>query len=169
VTAEATEAHLNCDDGRSAAGLRGNHSVRGTGRLWVVVGILAGAVPSMPCLIPALPGVSPDERAGRRPRNRVVRGGVEPPTFRFSGVPSPLGPRSHNHRDNPAHRHRCWSMGLQRHHSHCAAVCRVVPFRLWASRGEPSGSKDLWGFCGVPRRGWGTAIVPRADVIGAIA
>ena len=27
-------------------------------------------------------------------------------------------------------------------------MCRVVPFRLWASGGEPSGSKDLWGFCG---------------------
>ena len=39
-------------------------------------------------------------------------------------------------------------MGLHRHHSDGAAVCRVVPFRLWASRGEPSGSKGLWGFCG---------------------
>jgi hypothetical protein len=43
---------------------------------------------------------------------RVVRGGVEPPTFRFSGVPSPLRPGSRRHRDNPAHGHRCWSMGL---------------------------------------------------------
>jgi predicted RNase H-like HicB family nuclease len=82
------------------------------------------------------------------PRNRVVRGGVEPPTFRFSGVPSSLGPRSRRHRASPAHRHSCWSMGLHRHHSDRAAVCRVVPFRLWASGGEPSGSKDLWGFCG---------------------
>ena len=78
----------------------------------------------------------------------VVRGGVEPPTFRFSGVPSPLGPRSRRHRASPAHRHSCWSMGLHRHHSDRAAVCRVVPVRLWASGGEPSGSKDLWGFCG---------------------
>ena len=71
----------------------------------------------------------------------VVRGGVEPPTFRFSGVPSPLGPRSHKHRDNPAHRHRCWSMGLHRHHNDRAAVCHVVPFRLWASGGEPPGAR----------------------------
>ena len=39
-------------------------------------------------------------------------------------------------------------MGLYRHHSDCAAVYHVVPFRLWASGGEPPGSKDLWGFCG---------------------
>jgi hypothetical protein len=41
VTAEAIKAHLNCDDDRSTAGLRSNHSVRSTGRLWVVVGTLA--------------------------------------------------------------------------------------------------------------------------------
>jgi hypothetical protein len=39
-------------------------------------------------------------------------------------------------------------MGAHRHRSDCAAVCRVIPFCLWASSGEPSGSKDLWGFCG---------------------
>ena len=41
MTAEAIKAHLNCDYGRRAAGLSGNHSVRSTGRLWVVVGTLA--------------------------------------------------------------------------------------------------------------------------------
>ena len=41
MTAEAIKAHLNCDDGRRAAGLSGNHSVRSTGRLWVVVETLA--------------------------------------------------------------------------------------------------------------------------------
>jgi hypothetical protein len=52
---------------------------------------------------------------------------------------------------SPAHRHKGWSTGCYHHHSHCAAVCRVVPFRLWASRGEPSESKGLWGFCGARR------------------
>jgi hypothetical protein len=96
-------------------------------------------------------------------REEVVKGGVEPPTFRFSGVPSPLGPRSRRHRASPAHRHRCWSMGLHRPHSDRAAVCRVVPFRLWASGGEPSGSKDLWGFCGARQVTDGTAPAPGAE------
>ena len=39
-------------------------------------------------------------------------------------------------------------MDLRGHLSDRAAVCHIVPFRLWASRGEHSGSKDLWGFCG---------------------
>jgi hypothetical protein len=39
-------------------------------------------------------------------------------------------------------------MGLHRHHSDRAALCHVVPFRLWASGGEPPGSKHLWDFCG---------------------
>ena len=41
VTAEAIKAHVNCDGDRSTAGLRSNHSVHSTGRLWVVVGTLA--------------------------------------------------------------------------------------------------------------------------------
>jgi hypothetical protein len=45
-------------------------------------------------------------------------------------------------------------MDLQGHLSDRAAVCHVVPFRLWASSGEPSGSKDLWASCGA-RRGTG--------------
>jgi hypothetical protein len=46
-------------------------------------------------------------------------------------------------------------MDLQGHLSDRAAVCHVVPFRLWASGGEPSGSKDLWGSCGAWRgTGW---------------
>ena len=42
-------------------------------------------------------------------------------------------------------------MDLQDHLIDRAAVCHVVPFRLWASGGEPSGSEGLWGFCGARR------------------
>ena len=55
-------------------------------------------------------------------------------------------------------------MDLHRHHNNRAAVCHVVPFRLWASRGEPSGSKDLWGFCGPGEARLGTAVAPVRDL-----
>ena len=34
------------------------------------------------------------------------------------------------------------------HHSDRAAKYRIVPFRLWASCGEPRPAADLWGNCG---------------------
>lgn len=51
----------------------------------------------------------------------------------------------------PAHRHKGWSVGLRRHPSYCAAVCHQVPFRLWASSGEPFGGRTCGAFVGPPR------------------
>jgi hypothetical protein len=103
----------------------------------------------------------------------VVRGGVEPPTFRFSEVPSPLRPGSRRHRDNPAHWHRCWSMGLHRHHNNRAAVCHVVPFRLWASGGKPSEAGTCGSSVGLGKARTGTAVAPgraaRASIVHRLA
>ena len=55
--------------------------------------------------------------------------------------------RSRSFRASPVHRQRCWSVGLHRHDSDRAAVCRVIPFRLRGSvvtAPEPG----FVGFCG---------------------
>ena len=90
----------------------------------------------------------------------VVRGGVEPPTFRFSGVLSPLGPGSRSYHASPAHRHTCWSVGFHDHDSVRAAVYHVVPFCSWVSRVGPDRGADLCCSCGPrgkPGRPPGTA------------
>ena len=44
-----------------------------------------------------------------------------------------------------------------------AAVCRVVPFRLWGSGGEPSGSKACGASVGLGKARTGTALAPGAE------
>src|SRR5258708_22850493 len=79
----------------------------------------------------------------------VVRGGVEAPTFRFSGVLSPLRPRTSNTYASPAHRRWGWSMGLYGHGTNRAAVCRVVPFGPWASCGGAPRTRTCGLFVGL--------------------
>ena len=52
-------------------------------------------------------------------------------------------------------------MGLHDHHSDRAAVCRVVPFRLWASRGDPP-KQGLVGASWAGKARTGTALAPGA-------
>ena len=58
-------------------------------------------------------------------------------------------------------------MGLQGHHGDRAAVCHVVPFRLWACGGEPSGSRTCGAPVGLGEVRTGTAVVPGAEILGS--
>jgi hypothetical protein len=78
----------------------------------------------------------------------VVRGGVEPPTFRFSEGLLPLEPYGTANRASPSRLHNGWS-GLT---NLFEQRCRRVPGNavssvdiLW---GSPPENPDLWGFCG---------------------
>jgi hypothetical protein len=94
---------------------------------------------------------------------RVVRGGLEPPTFRFSGA---LSPRDHSSESfqKPSSPHYRWSAGV------LAIIATMPPSThssvssvgfLWGLRP----AADLWGNCG-PRGSTGRG-AGRLDVIGS--
>ena len=58
----------------------------------------------------------------------VVRGRVELPTFRFSGVLSRSAAPSPRQIIDPVHPYCCWQLDLRDYFSRCAATCRKVPF-----------------------------------------
>ena len=81
-------------------------------------------------------------------QGKVVRGGVEPPTFRFSGVLS-LCDHDRVTITRPSSPAYGLVSGIRHDHSCCAAVCHQAPFRLWASTGEPSGAMTCGAFVGL--------------------
>ena len=77
----------------------------------------------------------------------MVRGGVEPPTFRFSGVLS--RPELTSSIRTQALLIDIWpgqDCGI--HFSGHTEQCRGMPFSPWGSCGDLRQSTDLWGFCG---------------------
>jgi hypothetical protein len=54
-------------------------------------------------------------------------------------------------------------MGLHRHHNDCAAVCRVVPFRLWASVVSPPKARACGVSVGPGEARTGSAVAPGAE------
>jgi hypothetical protein len=102
-----------------------------------VVGQVSGAV--NPWRAPPGNRAAPDGRGRHSPHRCPHKRTLIGTTGRWlahDGQIKPERPNDQRERSggSPAHRHKCWSMGLHRHHSDCAAVCRLVPFRLWASR-----------------------------------
>ena len=109
------------------------------------------------------------DRAGGAPRSalpllrgtRVVRGGVEPPTFRFSGAAAALFDLA-----GPAQA----VVGVRREQGSVAVVAVTVAVRSWVAPARSTSRPRIAAFCATAAgfRQWSSLLDRDSDAVGAL-